>query len=84
MDSASARVVLVPLVAEQITHSADLDECESLVVEDDIGDANFCKTTLNTNGRPTMCGCGKLLYKFVSEPEGGWQGKPYADGETVG
>ena len=38
-----------------------------------------CKTTLHTNGRPTLCDCGQVLYKVDEAMD-----EPCADGETVG
>ena len=37
-----------------------------------------CKTTPPTNGRPTLCDCGQVLYKM--DPT---MVEYYADGETV-
>ena len=67
VNTTPATVVLVPPEAESVASNP----CRG-------GGGEVCKTTLNTNGRPTLCDCGQIVYKM--DPT---MVEPYADGETV-
>ena len=80
-----ATVVLVPPDACELEHSEAAAGAywvrppgADRALAERVGATFTCKTTLHTNGRPTLCECGQVLYKM--DPT---MVEYYADGETV-